>query len=78
MTDSHQESIDKGVLDGIVKFGKDRININKYHNVKQHDHHKDYRKCFAWKSAHAFGDSQVKIKKSGSYQHDQMDSNGLL
>ena len=30
MTDSHQECIAEGVFDGVVEFGKHRINIQKY------------------------------------------------
>lgn len=34
MTDSHQECIAEGVFDGVVEFGKHRINIQKYHHIK--------------------------------------------
>ena len=78
MTDCHQECVDKGILSGVVKLGKYWVNINKYHYVKQQDHHEDYRKCLTRKAAHAFCNGQVKIQKCACYQHDQVDDNRLF
>ena len=35
MADGHQECIYKGIFDGIKKFGKDRINVQKDHSIDQ-------------------------------------------
>ena len=40
MADGHQKCVGKSILDGIVKFRKNRVDVQEDHQVNDQDHHK--------------------------------------
>ena len=40
MTDGHQKCVGKSILDGIVKLGKYRVDVQEDHQINYQDHHK--------------------------------------
>ncbi len=78
MPDGHQKRVGKGCLNGIVKFGQDRINIHKNHQVKDSKGQKDHMQRFVHGAFHLIDDPDVHKQQQGSYQHDQVNNGSLL
>ena len=66
MADGHQECIYKGILDGIKKFGKDRINVQKDHRIDQCKCNEQTEKSFVHSSASGYGDPKIDTQNSRS------------
>jgi hypothetical protein len=78
MTDGHQKCVGKSILDGIVKFRKNRVEVQEDHQVNDQDHHKQYHKNLTDGARCAAADADVKIQQKSSHKHDQIDHNTLF
>ena len=78
MADGHQECIYKGILDGIKKFGKDRINVQKDHRIDQCKCNEQTEKSFVHSSASGSGDPKIDKQNSSGEEHDDIDDGRLF
>ena len=78
MTDGHQKCVGKGVLDGVVKFGKYRVDVHEKHQVNHQDHHEDHQEYLAKGACCAAADADVNGKENCGSKHDQIDDDALL
>lgn len=78
MADGHQECIYKGILDGIKKFGKDRINVQKDHRIDQCKCNEQTEKSFVHSSASDSGDPKIDKQNSSGEEHDDIDDGRLF
>ncbi len=62
MTDGHQKCVGKGILDGVVKFGKYRVDVHEKHQVNHQDHHEDHQEYLAKGACCAAADADVNGK----------------
>ena len=78
MTDSHQECIAEGVFDGVVEFGKHRINIQKYHHIKDTKCKENDIQYLRHCSADITYNTQIHVKDSCNCKHDKIDDSCLF
>ena len=78
MTDSHQECITEGVFDGVVEFGKHRINIQKYHHIKDTKCKENDIQYLGHCSADIAYNTQIHVKDSCNCKHDKIDDSCLF
>ena len=72
MTDRHQKCIPECVPDGIVKFGKYRVEIQEYHEIYNAKCDKQYMQYRGHAAAHVIYNIQVKVQESAKQEHDQI------
>ena len=78
MTDSHQECIAEGVFDGVVEFGKHRINIQKYHHIKDTKCKENDIQYLRHCSVDITYNTQIHVKDSCNCKHDKIDDSCLF
>ena len=77
MTDGHQKCVGKSILDGIVKFRKNRVEVQEDHQVNDQDHHKQYHKNLT-DGARCAAQMLMSNTAKSSHKHDQIDHNTLF